>query len=119
MFGFGTNPREVDDPQATVFRNVMQAYGQQAIENVGFVTKSFGDILTIAKWANSIGYAHLSPKAFEQQISQWTGPGFMLPGQFHCGANKTLIGVCGNAASGSTFAGGKWVSVGSYALSSY
>jgi branched-chain amino acid transport system substrate-binding protein len=119
MFGFGTNPREVDDPQATVFRNVMQAYGQQAIENVGFVTKSFGDILTITKWANGIGYAHLSPKAFEQQINRWTGPGFMLPGQFHCGANKTLIGVCGNAASGSTFAGGKWVSVGSFALSSY
>jgi branched-chain amino acid transport system substrate-binding protein len=119
VFGFNTNPRELGDPQATVFRNVMQAYGQQKIENVGFVTKSFADILTITKWANSIGFAKLSVGAFEREIKTWNGPGFMQAGQFHCGANKSLIGVCGNTSSGSTFKGGKWVSVGSYSLSSY
>jgi branched-chain amino acid transport system substrate-binding protein len=115
LFGFGTNPRE-DDPQAAVYRNVMEAYGQKDKMFVGFVTKSFGDILHITKWANTIGYDKLSVAAFEQQIKDWRGPGFMLPGEFHCGANTELIGICGDSASGSTFKDGKFVSVGDFKL---
>jgi hypothetical protein len=103
-----SDPVFLDSPQAKVVSDVMDAAGSGSVKNVGFAAKGFGDLLTITKFANAIGFDNLSPEAFTKQIKEFTGPAWMVPGDIKCGANTVQIGLCGNAASLYEYKDGKW-----------
>jgi branched-chain amino acid transport system substrate-binding protein len=104
----------IDSPQANVVLNVMDAAGSGAKTNVGFATKGFGDFLTITKFAKAIGYDNLSAEAFEQQIADFRGPAWMIPGDILCGGNPMQSGLCGDSAANSVFKDGEWVGLEPY-----
>ncbi|CAN5131733.1 hypothetical protein BH09ACT10_BH09ACT10_01220 [soil metagenome] len=103
------DPVFLDSPEAKTVSDVMDAAGSGSVKNVGFAAKGFGDILTITKFANAIGFDKLTPAAFNEQIASFAGPAWMIPGTIKCGANTTQIGLCGDSASVYGFEGGKWV----------
>lgn len=111
------DPVFLDSPQATVVSNVMDAAGAEDQKNLGFAAKGFGDLLTITKWAKEIGYDNLSADAFQQKITDFTGPAWMVPGKIKCGANTTHIGLCGDSASNYEYKDGKWNALEPYVLS--
>ena len=98
----------LSSPQATEFQDAMTAYGEKAWVNVGSTPRTFGDILTIVKFANAIGADNLTPQAFQKQILAFHGPMFMVPGPIACGQNKTYVGICGDETPGSTYSAGAW-----------
>lgn len=100
----------LDTPEATMYRDVMTAQGASDTMNVGHSVKGFGDILSIAKWGNEIGYDNLSPESFEQAILEFRGPAFMVPGEIVCGGHPTYKGICGDQAPRVAFIDGKWTS---------
>jgi branched-chain amino acid transport system substrate-binding protein len=104
----------VPTPQSDVFNHVMAAYGQSKEANVSFAAKGFGDMLTIAKFARAIGFAHLSPAAFEAQIMAFRGPAWMIPGHILCGGNPVQSGLCGDTSANSEYKDGKWVGLAPY-----
>jgi branched-chain amino acid transport system substrate-binding protein len=98
----------LSSPEVTEFKDAMTAYGEKAWINVGSTPRTFGDILTIVKFATAIGADNLTPQAFGQQILAFHGPMFMVPGTMKCGQNKTYVGICGDETPGSVYVNGAW-----------
>lgn len=98
----------LDTPEAKTYRNVMTSMGAADIMNVGHAVKQFSDILTITGFANNIGFDNLSADAFEKQIADYRGPGFMVPGNMLCGGHPTYAGICGDSVSRVKYTNGKW-----------
>jgi branched-chain amino acid transport system substrate-binding protein len=98
----------LSSPEATAFKDAMTAYGEKSWINVGSTPRTFGDILTIVKFANAIGADNLTPEAFQKQILAFRGPMFMVPGTMKCGGNKTYVGICGDLTPGSVYKNGAW-----------
>lgn len=111
MFGFGTNQR-IDNPQTKLFKGAMDAAGQSKDTYVGSTFKTFGDLLAITRWGNDLGFDKLSAAGFEEQITAWKGPAFMVAGAIHCGHHPVYVGICGDSAEGSTYKDGAWQSLG-------
>jgi branched-chain amino acid transport system substrate-binding protein len=99
-------------PESEAFKNAMDTYGQEKWFNVGSTPKSFGDVLTVTKWANEIGYSKLSSPEYEKAIAAFRGPAFMVPGDIKCGAHPTYAGICGDTTPSSIFENGEWKSDG-------
>jgi branched-chain amino acid transport system substrate-binding protein len=113
---FGWNPRVSGDPQSDAYVNVLAAAGHPELTNAGYTFKSFADVLALTKLANQVGYAKLSGQTMNQAILAWRGPGYMLSGALHCGANKATVSVCGNTGRNSAFKNNAWVDQGPVTL---
>jgi branched-chain amino acid transport system substrate-binding protein len=99
-------------PESEAFKNAMDEYGEEKWFNVGSTPKSFGDVLTVTKWANEIGYSKLSGAEYEKAIAAFRGPAFMVPGDIKCGGHPTYAGICGDTTPTSIFENGEWKSDG-------
>jgi branched-chain amino acid transport system substrate-binding protein len=98
----------LEGAETNTFREVMTAYGAEDSINAGNTQKAFSDMLTIVKFATEIGFDDVSGEAFEQQILDFRGPAFMVPGEIECGWLPEFPGTCGKATSGSTVVDGTW-----------
>jgi hypothetical protein len=115
FWGFGENPRVASSSQVQVFNDIMNSYGQSKWKYVGFASSTVRDLLTIAKFANKIGFAKLSPATMQAAILAFRGPAFMIPGPINCAKpfDTTTQSICGVVSVGSKFEAGKWSSLGS------
>ncbi|MEV4420749.1 hypothetical protein AB0L40_12345 [Patulibacter sp. NPDC049589] len=109
--GLARNARITDDPQATAFRDVMDAYGKGDLAAAGHVLKTFGDVLAITRWATEIGADEVTAAAYEKAIAAFRGPAFAVPGALQCGWDRAAIGVCGKTVPVSAFRDGAWKSL--------
>ncbi|CAN5262648.1 hypothetical protein BH09ACT10_BH09ACT10_26560 [soil metagenome] len=109
-----TTPVFIDSPQATATKNILKAAGDEAVANVGFASKGIGDLLSITKFARTIGFDKLTPEAFQEQIAAFKGPAWLVPGTIACGTNKTQISLCGNASANYEYKDGKWTLLDPY-----
>jgi hypothetical protein len=115
FWGFGENPRVASSSQVQVFNDIMNSYGQSKWKYVGFASSTVRDLLTIAKFANKIGFAKLSPATMQAAILAFRGPAFLIPGPINCAKpfDTTTQSICGVVSVGSKFEAGKWTSLGS------
>jgi branched-chain amino acid transport system substrate-binding protein len=111
FYGNSENQRAASSPEASAFRNIMEAEGEGQYINVGATPKTFTDFFAIAQMGNKIGFDGLSGPAFESQIKALRAPVFMVPGGIECGhyPDKIDVGVCGDSVAVSSYTGGKWV----------
>jgi branched-chain amino acid transport system substrate-binding protein len=77
----------------------------------GFAGPQYGNILTIAKFINTIGAANLSPDTFRTTAKAFTGPMWGVVGAMSCGSNPIFKSLCGTEMGIQQYTGGKWVSV--------
>ncbi|CAN5183820.1 hypothetical protein BH09ACT10_BH09ACT10_14680 [soil metagenome] len=99
---------EVQSAQSDTVRHAMDDQGGDKFINIGNVPKGFGDILSLVKFAKTLGYDKITPEAMNEQILAFKGPAWMIPGTIDCGANTLQPGLCGNAASNVVYKDGKW-----------
>jgi branched-chain amino acid transport system substrate-binding protein len=111
FYGNNDNQRAVTSPAAAAFRTIMTAEGESKYINVSSTPKEFADIFADVKIANTLGFDSITSAAFEAQINTLRAPVFMVPGGIECGhyPDKTFVSICGDSASASSYAGGKWV----------
>jgi branched-chain amino acid transport system substrate-binding protein len=108
--GYTANPHVSDNPQVLAWRNIMAAYGQAQYEYTGDASKELQDLLLITRFANELGWDHITAAAMDNKIHTYKGPGFTVPGTLNCAAAApTQIGVCGNASAASTYKNGQYV----------
>ena len=105
IYSYVTNPRVESDAEVKMYREVMTAEKFASDITTGFASQQFAQIITIAKIANVVGPANLSPTSYTTAIKGFRGPAFMTPGTLYCGynANKENISLCGNAVTFATF----------------
>jgi hypothetical protein len=109
FWGFNSNPRVATDPQVAVFNDIMDSAGKSASKDIGFASSTTRDLLTLAKFGNTLG-GTLTADSVRKQILAFRGPAFMVPGPMNCQAppSTATISVCGSDSVGSTYASGAW-----------
>ena len=75
----------------------------------GYSAPVFANVLTLAKFANRVGPAALSPQAIEAEMRAFRGPMMLQAGVLRCGV-EPYVAVCGHYAGVQRFTGGRWVS---------
>src|SRR4029077_9025263 len=87
----------------------------QTIEYTGFAGPSFGNILTIAKFANQLG-GQVDTAAITPLIFGFKGPAMIQAGNLTCGTTAllgiTFPAVCGNQMGIQQYVDGQWKSAG-------
>ena len=68
----------------------------------------FGDIITMDKIANSVGFSHLTSATLLKAMRAFNGPAFMEPGTLQCGYSATAPSGCGNQVPVDQWTGTKW-----------
>ena len=85
------------------------------IEFTGFAGPSFGNIMTIAKFANELG-GEVDTAAMTEKIFGFEGPAMLQAGTLTCGTTSllgiTFPAVCGNEMGIQQYVDGEWVSAG-------
>jgi branched-chain amino acid transport system substrate-binding protein len=112
FFGPDKNQHIASDEQA-VYLDAMKAYTDNKNTFVGAPQAPFGDLLTLAKFVNTVG-PDITRLQIVEQIQKFEGPQFMVDGLDKCDQNVTFIGACGDSSSGSTYDGEKFVSLGAF-----
>ena len=85
------------------------------IEYTGFAGPSFGNIMTIAKFANELG-GQVDTASITPLIFGFEGPAMIQAGTLTCGSTAllgiTFPAVCGNEMGIQQYVDGEWVSAG-------
>ncbi len=70
----------------------------------------FGQMMTIDKILNQVGYANLSPSAIQSAVQAFKGPQALGAPALECGYNPAAPGVCNNRSQFFEYDGkNKWV----------
>jgi branched-chain amino acid transport system substrate-binding protein len=112
FFGPDQNQR-IASPEQAVFLDAMKTYTDNKLTNVGAPQSTFGDLLTLAKFANAVG-PDITRQQITEQLLAFRGHKFMVDGTMQCDSFPTFIGACGDSSSGSTYDGSKYVSLGAF-----
>jgi hypothetical protein len=117
-YGYSYFLPDLDSGMATYLDKVQQ-YAKVpdgvTIEFTGFAGPSFGNIMTIAKFANELG-GEVDTAAMTEKIFGFTGPAMLQAGTLSCGTTSllgiTFPAVCGNEMGIQQYVDGEWVSAG-------
>jgi branched-chain amino acid transport system substrate-binding protein len=112
FFGPTQNPR-LDTVESRVYKDAMKTYTNNQYTLVGAPNAPFGDLLTLAKFVNSVG-PNITKAQIVRKILAFRGPAFMVDGAMTCDQSATFIGACGDSSSGSTYNGTNYVSLGAF-----
>jgi branched-chain amino acid transport system substrate-binding protein len=84
------------------------------IEFTGFSGPSFGNVMTIAKFANELG-GEVDSASMKEKIFGFKGPAMLQAGTLSCGTTAlfgiTFPAVCGNEMGIEQYVDGEWVSI--------
>ena len=117
-YGYSYFMPDLDSGIAT-YLNKVEKYAKApagvTIEYTGFAGPSFGNILTIAKFANQLG-GQVDTAAITPLIFGFEGPAMIQAGTLTCGKTAllgiTFPAVCGNEMGIQQYVDGQWVSAG-------
>lgn len=87
-------------------------YAGADVQYTGFAGPQFGNVLTIAKFLNTIGPDAITPDAIRAQIDAFEGPMMMVAGPMACGeVSPILVALCGAEMGVEQYVDGEWVPV--------
>ncbi len=117
-YGYSYFMPDLDSGMAT-YLNKVEQYAQVpagvTIEFTGFAGPSFGNIMTIAKFANELG-GEIDTASMTEKIFGFEGPAMIQAGTLTCGSTSllgiTFPAVCGNEMGVQQYVDGAWVSAG-------
>jgi branched-chain amino acid transport system substrate-binding protein len=110
----GTNNTYVPvaDMGTKIYLNKMAKYGPEDADIAGgFAQAGFANVLTVVRFANEIGAENLTPEAFSEKITSFTGPMMMTPGTIECPGEPPFASLCGTGVEIEQYKDGKWIPV--------
>ena len=117
-YGYSYFMPDLESGMAT-YLNKVEEYAQVpdgvTIEFTGFAGPSFGNIMTIAKFANELG-GDVDIPSMTEKVFGFEGPAMIQAGTLSCGTTAlfgiTFPAVCGNEMGVQQYIDGEWVSAG-------
>jgi len=89
--------------------------GADTLEYTGFAGPMFANLLTVAKFINSIGVDNVSPESMLGAMKSFKGPMMLQAGPLDCG-NITVLAIpfpsaCASLMGVQQYKDGQWISV--------
>ena len=101
---------DTTDPGMIEYMKLAQTYSTPANAPDPWNIVDFGQLMTIDKVLNQVGYANLSPTAIQSAVQAFKGPQALGAPALECGYNPAAPGVCNNRSQFFEYAGkNKWV----------
>ena len=82
------------DPGMPAYMKVMATYGTPAVAPDPWVIVTFGQVLTTARFLNTLGYGHITPQAVLQTAKAFKGPVALGAPALQCGKYPDAPGIC-------------------------
>ena len=87
----------------------VKQYGGDKVEYTGFAGPQFANIMTLAKFFNSLGADAVTPDAVKGQLEGFSGPMMITAGPMACGkVSPVFAALCGSEMGVEQYASGKW-----------
>ena len=96
---------DTTDPGMIEYMKLAQTYSTPANAPDPWNIVDFGQMMTIDKILNQVGYANLSPTAILTAVKAFKGPQALGAPALECGYNPSSPGVCNNRAQFFEYAG--------------
>jgi len=101
---------DTTDPGMIEYMKLAQTYSTPANAPDPWNIVDFGQMMTIDKVLNQVGYANLSPSAIQSAVQAFKGPQALGAPQLECGYDPSAPGVCNNRSQFFEYAGhNKWI----------
>ena len=101
---------DTTDPGMIEYMKLAQTYSTPANAPDPWNIVDFGQMMTVDKILNQVGYAHLTPAAILAAVKGFKGPQALGAPQLECGYNPTAPGVCNNRSQFFTYGGkNQWI----------
>jgi branched-chain amino acid transport system substrate-binding protein len=101
---------DTTDPGMIEYMKLAQTYSTPANAPDPWNIVDFGQMMTVDKILNQVGYANLTPAAILSAVKAFKGPQALGAPQLECGYNTSAPGVCNNRSQFFEYAGhNKWI----------
>jgi len=101
---------DTTDPGMIEYMKLAQTYSTPANAPDPWNIVDFGELMTIDKILNQVGFANLSPTAIQSAVQAFKGPQALGAPALECGYNPAAPGVCNNRSQFFEYDGkNKWV----------
>jgi branched-chain amino acid transport system substrate-binding protein len=101
---------DTTDPGMIEYMKLAQTYSTPANAPDPWNIVDFGQMMTVDKILNQVGYANLSPTAILSAVKAFKGPQALGAPQLECGYNPSAPGVCNNRSQFFTYGGkNQWI----------
>jgi ABC-type branched-subunit amino acid transport system substrate-binding protein len=101
---------DTTDPGMIEYMKLAQTYSTPANAPDPWNIVDFGQMMTVDKVLNQVGYANLSPTAILSAVKAFKGPQALGAPQLECGYNPSAPGVCNNRSQFFTYGGkNQWI----------
>ena len=101
---------DTTDPGMIEYMKLAQTYSTPANAPDPWNIVDFGQMMTIDKILNQVGYANLTPAAILSAVKAFKGPQALGAPQLECGYDPSAPGVCNNRSQFFEYAGhNKWI----------
>ncbi|MFY9672104.1 MAG: ABC transporter substrate-binding protein [Trebonia sp.] len=101
---------DTTDPGMIEYMKLAQTYSTPANAPDPWNIVDFGQMMTIDKVLNQVGYANLTPAAILSAVKAFKGPQALGAPQLECGYDSSAPGVCNDRAQFFEYAGhNKWI----------
>jgi branched-chain amino acid transport system substrate-binding protein len=107
-YGYSYFLPDQDSGMATYIAKIKQ-YGGASVEYTGFAGPQFANVMTLAKFLNTIGSDAITGDAINTQIQAFTGPMMMAAGPMACGkVSPVFVALCGTEMGIEQYRDGSW-----------
>jgi branched-chain amino acid transport system substrate-binding protein len=101
---------DTTDPGMIEYMKLAQTYSTPANAPDPWNIVDFGQMMTIDKILNQVGYANLTPNSILSAVKAFKGPQALGAPALECGYNPAAPGVCNNRSQFFTYAGkNQWI----------
>jgi branched-chain amino acid transport system substrate-binding protein len=101
---------DTTDPGMIEYMKLAQTYSTPANAPDPWNIVDFGQMMTVDKILNQVGYANLSPSAILAAVKAFKGPQALGAPELECGYDSSAPGVCNNRSQFFQYAGkNKWI----------
>ena len=101
---------DTTDPGMIEYMKLAQTYSTPANAPDPWNIVDFGQLMTIDKILNQVGFANLSPSAIQSAVQAFKGPQALGAPALECGYNPAAPGVCNNRSQFFEYEGkNKWL----------
>ncbi|MGH3271832.1 MAG: ABC transporter substrate-binding protein, partial [Trebonia sp.] len=101
---------DTTDPGMIEYMKLAQTYSTPANAPDPWNIVDFGQMMTVDKVLNQVGYANLTPNAILSAVKAFKGPQALGAPQLECGYDPSSPGVCNNRSQFFEYAGhNKWI----------
>jgi branched-chain amino acid transport system substrate-binding protein len=101
---------DTTDPGMIEYMKLAQTYSTPANAPDPWNIVDFGQLMTIDKILNQVGYANLTPSAIQSAVQAFKGPQALGAPALECGYNPAAPGVCNNRSQFFEYEGkNKWL----------